>query len=94
MSVSYVLEPFDINLLKNMKTRRSSSGVSRRDVFGIIEEFIESGYDCCKVCACEDPTQAHIECTILSHSIERGKFRSVQAVRRGCLVFLVRKSCW
>lgn len=95
MSVAYKLEPFDINELKNMENRRSSKYCTVRNVRGIIEEFVESEHDCCRVCFCDNDRKAHVEVTILRRSIKMAGYeREVKVVLRGECVYLVKRNKW
>lgn len=97
MSVLLKLEPCDIKDVKNKKVRRDPVGRrTYRNVAGIIEEFIESGHDCCKVCFCDSGRMAHIEVTILRRSVQScGCARNkIKVVLRGSEVYLVRKDKW
>lgn len=95
MSISYKLEPYDINKLKRKEKRKAPHKYARRDVVSIIEEFMVSGYDCCRVCFCENDRKAHFECTILRRSVKtNGYDNSVKVVLRGEGVYLVKKDKW
>lgn len=96
MSKDFKLEPFDIYELKHMDKRcMPKKNTYNRDVVGVLEEFLKSDYDCCKVISCDTDRKAHIECTILRRSIsQQGFTNSIRAVLRGECVYLVKKSKW
>lgn len=95
MSVQYKLEPCDINEIKNIQIRKPSKYRSNRDNIGLINEFADSEYDCCKVCHCDDDRKAHIEVTILRRSIKSsGHYHSVRVIQRGDCVYLVKRNKW
>lgn len=95
MSVNYKLEPYDINKLKEMRVRKSSYNCTPRNGIGIIEEFVNSGTDCCRVCICDTDRKAHVECTILRRSVQIGNYsNTVRVVLRGEGVYLVKKDKW
>ena len=94
MSVPYRLEPHDIRELKTRAKRTTPNRHVNRDVIRIIEEFVESGYDCCRVCFCDTDRQAHIECTILRRSVKLGNYDNVKVVLRKSEVYLVKKDKW
>ena len=89
------LEPYDIHELmrKHKRKRKSNKCIHQRDCVGVIEEFLESDYDCCKVFTGVDGRKAHIEGTILRRSVKIIG-ANVRVIQRGNDVFLVRKDLW
>lgn len=95
MSVNYKLEPYDINELKRKAIRTVPYNCTPRNCIGIIEEFVNSGNDCCRVCTCDTDRKAHVECTILRRSVQIGNYsNTVRVVLRGENVYLVKKDKW
>lgn len=94
MSEALKLEPYDIYRLRDKAKQRKAEGYTQRDIIGLINSFIASGCDCCKVCSSDDEKKAFIECSILRRSIKSGDFMNVKAVLRGEEVFLVKKDRW
>ena len=95
MSILYKLEPYDIKELKRKEKRTKPNGHVKRDVTAIVEEFLVSEHDCCRVCICDNDRKAHIECTILRRTVKLGGYdENIKVVLRGESVYLVKKSKW
>lgn len=95
MNAQYKLEPCDINEVKSVLIRKAPKHRPNRDGIGLINEFADSDYDCCKVCHCGDNRKAHIEVTILRRSIKSsGHYHSVRVIQRGDCVYLVKRNKW
>jgi hypothetical protein len=95
MTVPYKLEPFDIYVLKSMSNRRHpGKNYIKRDVVGIVEEFVRENYDCCIVCECNTEREAHIETCIIRRAINMHDYVNVKTVQRGKTVYMVKKNVW
>lgn len=94
MKAVYSLEPFNINELKSMETRRKPVDRDFRHVCELIDEFVENDYECCKVCTCDDNYKAHIESTVLRRSVDIRGYKNVRVVLRGNSVYLVKRNLW
>lgn len=89
------LEPYDIRKLWENPRSRSDGGYKRQNFRGILEDFVNSQHDCCKIYSGNDYAKANIMAVSLRDSIKRFDYKNtVMVVVRGNNVFLVKKRAW
>ena len=89
------LEPYDIRKLWEHPISRSDGGYKRRNFREVLEGFVNSQYDCCKIYSGDDYAKANIMAVSLRDSIKRFDYKNtVKVVARGTNVFLVKKRAW
>lgn len=89
------LEPYDIMQLWELPRSRAVGGHKRRNFREVIEEFVNSQHDCCKIYSAGDYAKANTITMNLRESIKRLDYKNtVIVVVRGTNVFLVKKSAW
>ena len=89
------LEPYDIRKLWGHPISRSDGGYKRRNFRKVLEDFVNSQHDCCKIYSGDDYAKANIMAVSLRDSIKRFDYKNtVKVVVRGNNVFLVKKRAW
>lgn len=89
------LEPYDIRKLWENPRSRSDGGYKRQNFRGILEVFVNSQHDCCKIYSGNDYAKANIMAVSLRDSIKRFDYKNTgMVVVRGNNVFLVKKRAW
>ena len=95
MSEVLKLEPYDIEKLWEMPLHKAKRGYTKRNFREIIEEFINSPCDCCKIHAGNDYLTAYTIGINFRDSVRRFDYgNTVKVVQRDMEVFLVKKSAW
>ena len=94
MSETLKLETYDIYQLRDKVKQRKSEKSEKRNIVELIENFIDSECNCCRVCSCDDSKQALMESSGLRRTIRNEGFRNVITILRGTEVFLVKKDRW
>ena len=89
------LEPYDIMQLWEHPRSRSAGGYKRRNFSEVLEEFVNSQHDCCKMYSNDNCEKVNIVSRNFRDSIRRFDYKNtVKVVARGTDVFLVKKSAW
>lgn len=89
------LEPYDIEKLKRMPKKKAVKGYTKRDNKAIVEEFADSGYDCCRIYVCNDNMDAHVVSSNIRDTIRRCDYMNkIKVIIRHTEIFLVKKIAW
>ena len=91
----YKIEPYNIYQLKSISPRRSTLGQAHCSIHAIINEFVSSGLECCRVYRGSDSYTSQNIVTGLNKALSAlGRRNTIGVVRRGGDIFLVQKSKW